>query len=82
MASLQNSKEAPAGQSPGNTTHLHFSKTDGRGRGQGGRFLSRLWLFPKSVPSIPLSPSQMVPLPPHPFPKLLVTFHSLSSAMW
>lgn len=79
MASLQNSKEAPAGQSPGNTAHLHFSKTDGRRRGEGGRFLSKLWLFPKSVPSIPLSSSQMVPSPSRPFPKLLVTFRSFSS---
>lgn len=82
MASLQNSKEAPAGQSPGSATHLHFSKTDGRRRGEGGRFLSKLWLFPKSVPSIPLSSSQMVPAPSRSFPKRSVTSHSLSPAIW
>ena len=58
MASLQNSKEATRRPVTWEHGYIHASpKQMGKGGGQRGRFLSKLWGFPKYVSSAsPFSP--------------------------
>ena len=76
MASSQNSKEATRRPVTWEHGHIYVSpKQMGKGGGQRGRFLSKLWDFPKYVSSaFPFSPlpfSQMVHIGLSSLPNLL-----------
>lgn len=79
-------KRLPTGHAPGNTGARTSLQNRWKREGAGGRFLSKLWRFPKCVsfasPSLPLPFLQMALVSSAPFQTSSLPSHSSVSHPW